>query len=92
MTPLSSNPDLDFSAGYGKKEFDLGDWQSEFPLSLNAPRRSRNTCARRGVDWQSGPAGYVNEGTAETASVGGLLPPLRKGRKETILTARSWWS
>ena len=35
MTPLSSNPDLDFSAGYGKKEFDLGDWQSEFPLSLN---------------------------------------------------------
>ena len=35
MTPLSSNPDRDFSVGYGKNEFDLGDWRSEFPLSLD---------------------------------------------------------
>ena len=64
-------------------EVDHGD------IIRRAFRRSRNTSARREVDWQSSPAGYVNEGTAETASDGGLLPPIKKGRKETILTARS---
>ena len=34
MAPLSSNPDHDFSAGYGTKELELGDWRSEPPLPL----------------------------------------------------------
>ena len=34
MATLSSNPDCDFSAGYRKKELDLGDWGSEPALPL----------------------------------------------------------
>ena len=34
MVPLSSNPDCDFSAGYGNKELDLRDWRSQPPLPL----------------------------------------------------------
>jgi hypothetical protein len=33
-TPWLSNPDCDFSAGYGQKKLNLGDWRSEPPLPL----------------------------------------------------------
>jgi hypothetical protein len=34
MAPLSSNPDRDFSAGYGNKELNFGEWWFEPPLLL----------------------------------------------------------
>ena len=34
MAPLSSNPDCDFSAGYGNTETEFGDWRSDPPLPL----------------------------------------------------------
>ena len=35
MARLSTNPDRDFSAGYGKAEPDLDRWQAEPPLPLD---------------------------------------------------------
>ena len=34
MAPLSTNPDCNFSAGFGNKEIDLGDWRSQPPVAL----------------------------------------------------------
>ena len=35
MAPFSANPDSDFSAGYGNKELELGDWRSAPPLPMD---------------------------------------------------------
>ena len=60
MAPFSANRHRDFSAGDVKKEWELGDWRSVPPLSLDDLFDDPAiTPVRRQVDWQSRPARFL---------------------------------